>query len=178
MALFVQFVTASVYFGTSRHCKGRENTQMTNQTSLTKLRLELRPQVPATAARNLKNSQKWLREGTKGVFQSPQNGAGKLAPRGKCQKLSKIFLTLFDDFWRFLPCAKSLEKCRKYLWHFLTIFDVAPFRWPLFAVRWVLIWRPWPKRPFAPSPSHLLGNFPFSGRCSRTFGSQGWRIYT
>ena len=34
----------------------------------------------------------------------------------------------------FLPCAKNVEKCRKYFWHFLTIFDVfdvAPFRQPL-----------------------------------------------
>ena len=27
--------------------------------------------------------------------------------------------------------AKIAEKCRKDFWHFLTFFDVAPFRWPL-----------------------------------------------
>ena len=47
-----------------------------------------------------------------------------MVPRKNCQKVSKNFLTLFDDFWRFLPCAKIVEKCRKTFWHFLTIFDV------------------------------------------------------
>ena len=51
--------------------------------------------------------------------------------KGAARKLSKNFLTLFDDFWRFFPCAKIVEKCRKTFWHFLTFFDVAPFRRPL-----------------------------------------------
>ena len=49
-----------------------------------------------------------------------------------------MFLTLFDDFWRFLPCAKIVEKCRKTFWHFLTIFDVfwrGPFPPAPFAIR-------------------------------------------
>ena len=47
-----------------------------------------------------------------------------MVPRENCRKVSKNFLTLFDDFWRFLPCARIVEKCRKTLRHFLTIFDV------------------------------------------------------
>ena len=31
-------------------------------------------------------------------LQSPPKWAGKLVPREKCRKVSKIFLTLFDDF--------------------------------------------------------------------------------
>ena len=31
-------------------------------------------------------------------FQSPPKRAGKRVPRDNCQKVSKIFLTLFDDF--------------------------------------------------------------------------------
>ena len=65
------------------------------------------------------------------LTQSPPKGAGKLVPRENCRQVSKIFLTLSDDFWRFLPCAKIVEKCRKTFWHFLTFFDVAPFRRPL-----------------------------------------------
>ena len=60
-------------------------------------------------------------------------------PRENCRKLSKNFLTLFDDFWRFLPCAKIVEKYRKTFWHFLTIFDVfwrGPFPPAPFAIRW------------------------------------------
>ena len=55
--------------------------------------------------------------------QSPPKGAGKLVPRENCRKVSKNILTLFDDFSRFLPCAKDVEKCRKYFWHFMTLFD-------------------------------------------------------
>ena len=69
-----------------------------------------------------------------GIIQSLPKGAGKMVPREICRKVSKNFLTLFDDFWRFLPCAKDVEKCRKTFWHFLTIFDVfdvAPFHRPL-----------------------------------------------
>ena len=50
--------------------------------------------------------------------------------RESCRKVSKRFLTLFVEFWRFLPSAKNVEKCRK-IWRFLTIFDAAPFRWLL-----------------------------------------------
>ena len=62
-----------------------------------------------------------------------------MVPRENCRKVSKNFLTLFDDFWRFLPCAKIVEKCRKTFWHFLTIFDVfwrGPFPPAPFAIRW------------------------------------------
>ena len=48
-----------------------------------------------------------------------------MVPRENCRKVSKNFLTLFDDFWRLLPCAKIVEQCRKTFWHFLT--------WPLSA---------------------------------------------
>ena len=57
-----------------------------------------------------------------------------MVPREKCWKVSKNFLTLFDDFWRFLPCAEIVEKCRKTFWRFLTSFEVfwrGPFRRPL-----------------------------------------------
>ena len=54
----------------------------------------------------------------------PPKGAGEMVPRENCRKVSKNFLTLFANFWRFLPCAKIVEKCRKICWHFLTIFDV------------------------------------------------------
>ena len=67
-------------------------------------------------------------------------GAGKKVPRENCRKVSKNFLTLFDDFWRFLPCAKIVEKCRKTFWRFLTIFDVfwrGPFPPAPFAIRWL-----------------------------------------
>ena len=75
------------------------------------------------------------------LFQSPPKGAGKKVPRENCQKVSKNFLTFFDDFWRFLPCAKNVEKWRKTFWHFLTIFDVfwrGPFPPAPFAIRWLL----------------------------------------
>ena len=83
--------------------------------------------------------------------QSPPKGAGKPVPRKNCRKVSKIFLKLFDDFWRFLPCAKNVQKCRKYFWHLLTIFDVfwrGPFPLAPFAVH---CWEAaglgnWPKR--------------------------------
>ena len=67
-------------------------------------------------------------------------------PRENCRKVSKIFLTIFDDFWRFLPCAKIVEKCRKTFWHFLTIFDVfwrGPFPPAPFAIRWYEMWHSW-----------------------------------
>ena len=43
---------------------------------------------------------------------APQEGAGTLVPRENCRKVSKRLLALLDDFWRLLPCAKSVEKCR------------------------------------------------------------------
>ena len=46
------------------------------------------------------------------LSESPKT-AGKMVPRENCRKVSKSFLTLFDDFGRFLPCAKIVEKCRK-----------------------------------------------------------------
>ena len=73
------------------------------------------------------------------ICQSPQKGAGKRVPRKTCRKVSNNFLTLFDNFWRLLPCAENVEKCWKYFWHTLTIFDVfwrGPFPLALFAVRW------------------------------------------
>ena len=72
-------------------------------------------------------------------------GAGKMVPRENCRKVSKNFLTLFDDVWRFLPCARSAEKCWKTFWHFLTIFDVF-LTWPLsagpFCNPLILAWEP------------------------------------
>ena len=69
---------------------------------------------------------------------APPKGAGKKVPRENCRKVSKNLLTFFDDFWRFLPCATSVEKCRKTFRHFLTIFDVfwrGPFPPAPFAIR-------------------------------------------
>ena len=67
-------------------------------------------------------------------------GAGKKVPRENCRKVSKkLFDTFWRFFWRFLPCAKIVEKCRKTFWHFLTIFDAfwrGPFPPPPFAIRW------------------------------------------
>ena len=66
--------------------------------------------------------------------QSPPRGAGKQVPRENWQKMSKIFLTLCDEFWRFLRCAKmstSVANIFDTFWRFLTFFDAAPFRWPL-----------------------------------------------
>ena len=71
------------------------------------------------------------------LYQRIAKGAGKKVPREKCRKVSKNFLTLFDDFWHFLPCVKIVEKCRKTFWHFLTIFDI--------------FWR----GPFPPAPLNL-----------------------
>ena len=65
--------------------------------------------------------------------QSPPKGAGKLVPRENGRKVSEIFLTLFDNFWRFFALRDKCRKESKYFWHFLTtfdVFDVAPFRWP------------------------------------------------
>ena len=64
-------------------------------------------------------------------IQSPKRGR-KI---GAVRKLSKIYLTLLDDFWCFLPCAKNVEKCRRRFWLFLTLFDdFWPFlTWPLSA---------------------------------------------
>ena len=74
----------------------------------------------------------------------PRRGRKTGATRENCRKVSKIFLTLSDDFWGFLPCAKKLsksvenvfdtfwrflrffalrEKCRKVSKIFLTLFD-------------------------------------------------------
>ena len=76
---------------------------------------------------------------------------------GAARRLSKIFLMLFDDFWRFCPARKlsksvenifdtfwrflifcparkmstSVENIFDTFWRILTFFDVAPFRWPL-----------------------------------------------
>ena len=75
-------------------------------------------------------------------FGAPPKGAGELVPRESCRKVSKIILTFFDDFWRFLPCAKIVEKCRKYFRHFSTIFDVfwrGPFPPAPFAIRWFFL---------------------------------------
>ena len=58
--------------------------------------------------------------------------AGELVPRENCRKVSKIFWHFFDDFWRFLPCAKIVEKCRKCFWYFLKLFDVF-WRGPIWA---------------------------------------------
>ena len=78
-------------------------------------------------------------------MRAPQRGR-KTGSAQNCRLVSKIFLTFFDDFWRFLPCAKMVEKCRKYFWHFLTIFDFfwrGPFPMALFAVhlhcRWACL---------------------------------------
>ena len=64
--------------------------------------------------------------------QRPPKGARKMVPCAKsvekCRKTFWHFLTIFDVF---LPCAKIVEKCRKTFWRFLTFFDVAPFRRPL-----------------------------------------------
>ena len=58
----------------------------------------------------------------------------KMVPRENCRKTFWCFSTIFDVFWRFLPCAKllkSVEKLFDAFWRFLTFFDVAPFRRPL-----------------------------------------------
>ena len=47
------------------------------------------------------------------LYQSPPKGAGKLVPCENCRKVPKMFLTLFGNFRRFLPCAIIVEKCRK-----------------------------------------------------------------
>ena len=68
-----------------------------------------------------------------------QKGPEKRCRAKIVEKCRKNSLTLFDDFWRVLPCAKIVEKCRKTFWHFLTIFDVfwrGPFPPAPFAIRW------------------------------------------
>ena len=59
--------------------------------------------------------------------QSPPKGA----KTGAARKLSNMFLTLFAEFWMIFAPRGNVEKCQKYFWHFLTFFDVAPFRSPL-----------------------------------------------
>ena len=69
---------------------------------------------------------------------------------GAARKLSKsvrnMFLTLLDDFWRFFALRENCRNVSNYvlklLFWFLAFFDVAPFRWPPFAVRWRL-WATW-----------------------------------
>ena len=100
-----------------------------------------------------------------------------VAPQGRplknsmkiVEKCRNYFWTLFDDFLRFLLCAKAVEEmCLNTLWCFLTFFDVAPFCWPLFAVRWPLCaftsFRdaqvPHEKCRLSNKRGHLLGNPP------------------
>ena len=64
-------------------------------------------------------------------FQRIAKGAGKGAARKLSKSVEKL-LTLFDDFWRFLPCAKIVEKCRKTFWHFFDDFWRF-LTWPLSA---------------------------------------------
>ena len=54
------------------------------------------------------------------IVQCPPKGAGKMVPRENCRKVSKNFLTLFDDFWGFFALR---ENCRKVSKNFLTLFD-------------------------------------------------------
>ena len=48
-----------------------------------------------------------------------------MVPRENCWKVSKIFLTLFDNFWCFLLCTKIVENILDDFRRFLTFFDVA-----------------------------------------------------
>ena len=41
------------------------------------------------------------------ILRGPPKGDGKLVPHENGQKMSKIFSTLFDDFWRFLTWSLS-----------------------------------------------------------------------
>ena len=63
--------------------------------------------------------------------QSPPKGAGKLVPRENCRKYFWHFLTIFDVFCPARKLSKSVENIFDTFWRFLTVFDVAPFRWPL-----------------------------------------------
>ena len=72
--------------------------------------------------------------------QSPPKGAGKMVPRENCRKVSKNFLTLFEDFWRFFcparKLSKSVEKLFDTFWRFLDDFWRGPFPPAPFAIRW------------------------------------------
>ena len=49
------------------------------------------------------------------------------------------FLVFFEDYERFLPCVKSVEKCRILSWHFMTILDFfwrGPFPLTPLAIHW------------------------------------------
>ena len=64
------------------------------------------------------------------VISEPPPPPKKKGPEKWCRakivkKCRQWFLTLCADFWRFLPCAKIVEKCRNFSWHFLTVLDVA-----------------------------------------------------
>ena len=61
----------------------------------------------------------------------PQNGLENWCCAEIVEKCRKTLLTPFDDFWRFLPCAKNVEKCQRYFWRLLTLFDASPFCGPL-----------------------------------------------
>ena len=62
------------------------------------------------------------------LYQSPPKGAGKMAPRENCRKVSKNFwhfLTIFGVFCHARKLSKSVEKLFDSFWRFLT--------WPLSA---------------------------------------------
>ena len=62
--------------------------------------------------------------------QSPVKGPENLC-RAKIVEKCRTCVWHFWRFLKFLPCTKNVEKCRRWFWHFSTIFDVAPFPWPL-----------------------------------------------
>ena len=61
----------------------------------------------------------------KQLFSEPPERGRKNGAARKWSKSVENFLTLFDDFWHFLPCAKIVETIFDEFWRFLT--------WPLSA---------------------------------------------
>ena len=68
-------------------------------------------------------------------IRAPQEGPKKGAARN-LSKSVKNFLTFFDDFWRFLPCAKIVEKLFDTFRQISRGFWRGPFPPAPFAIRW------------------------------------------
>ena len=67
---------------------------------------------------------------SKGPQKGPENGCrAKIVE--KCRKYLWHFLKIFDFFCPARKLSKSVEKIFDTFWRFLTFFDVAPFHWPL-----------------------------------------------
>ena len=97
-----------------------------------------------------------------GRVSGPQKGPAERGHVKKCQKVSKIFSTLFGIIRAGQKTSKIVKKCQKYFGHFSTIFARHRFSGPFWGpLVWVYHAKGWgPKSsvcPSQPGKSNFLG---------------------